>query len=102
MNFVAHFHDQYGARDDPARNHKFGKGKKISIESMRPHSDRIASAMLDNPDVSACGCRSTSLEECRIKAEYLLTITGGRFTELLQNDSKVLLQVVPAGGMAAA
>ncbi|MBZ9693571.1 MULTISPECIES: hypothetical protein [unclassified Mesorhizobium] len=35
-----------------------------------------------------CAYRCTSLEECCTKAEYLLTVTGGRFTELLQDARK--------------
>ncbi|AZO11198.1 hypothetical protein EJ074_20475 [Mesorhizobium sp. M3A.F.Ca.ET.080.04.2.1] len=46
--------------------------------------------------------RCGSLEECRTKAEYLLTVTDGRFTEMLQHDSVALLQsFLPEGDAAA-
>ncbi len=41
---------------------------------------------------AVCAYRCKTLEECRIKAEYLLTVTGGRFSELLAHDSEALLQ----------
>lgn len=59
-----------------------------------------------NADIDAltavCAYRCTSLEECRIKAEYLLSVTGGRFTELLQHDSEALLWSFLPEGIAAA
>ncbi|MGX5805340.1 hypothetical protein ACWGS9_29500 [Bradyrhizobium sp. Arg314] len=56
--------------------------------------DEVAEASKGDIDAltALCAYRCKTLEECRIKAEYLLSVTGGRFSELLAHDSEALLQ----------
>ena len=78
-------------REEQARRKDFGLEQAKAAWSDANDADRDALTAI-------CGHRCRSFEELRIKAEFLLESTGGRFEELQPDEVEALLRsFLPAG-----